>query len=542
MDYETDRRSISLSDPNFNVESAVAPAWDLDSLIDLEVAVSHDESGEDKERLKRRDRDFFLHLKKELNPPQDLLKSRSWVLWQWLQFRKPNMTIHGVTPGDEVGNWLEVIKKAGFGIMAVIGAIWVWGNLSRSEVNVVVFGFLTIGIPFILSCVGFWFLWSNRKPSVRPAPSIFRGLVAKALIKCVECGIRKGGMKASADKVRTAEFTAGAIRIRCDERGGIILASLTSATHLLGLGMVIGISISLFWFKTSSDQYYAWKSHAAWTNETTIGNGVRLFALPWRPIFGEGSGYPSSAQITNSRAYPDGNTEKRDRAANDAWSSFLLLASLCWGVLPRLALYMAGRRALRQALDAETLTQYLFDEPWNRMTRREASIEHPTHSERQNDQAAPVEYILEPSREVSAEHCILLIPNELNATALIYRISASLPQVTGCAPTVTHTFPSLPTERSALLDRIGRECGQPAELVFVLQAFMPCLPELEDFLKQCRQRFPNASLRVALIGKMQDSTQWEAPANSDLSGWKKSITAIGYSRLSATALPFHSHL
>jgi hypothetical protein len=516
----------------------IAPAWDLGSLIDLEVAVSQD-SDEDKERLKRRDRDFFLHLKKQSLPSGDLLKSRSWVLWQWLQFRKPDLAIHEITPGDEVGNWIEAIKKAGLGLMALLGAIWVWGNLSRSEVNVVVFGFLTVGIPFILSCVGFWFLWSNRTPSGRPAPSIFRGLFAGLLIKCVKNGLRNGSMRASGDRVRTAKAAVGAIRIRCAERGGIVFSSLASATHLLGLGMVLGISVALFWFKTSSDQNYIWRSHAAWTNETTIGQGARLFALPWSPVFGEGRGYPSPAQIENTRAYRDGKAQQTDRTANDAWSSFLLLASLCWGVFPRLALYSAGRRALRKALTAETFTQHRFDDAWRRMTRPEVSIDHPTDRERPDEQLAQPGHSMEPLLDNVGENCILLIPNELNATELIPRIRTSLTQETGSVPTAIQPFSDLPSERIALLERIGKEYGQPAELLLLLQAFIPPTRALSEFLKQCRQQFPKASLRIALIGKVRGQTGWDAPSGSDHFVWNNFITAAGDPRLSINARWFH---
>ena len=464
------------------------------------------------------------------------------MLWQWLQFRKPDLTIHEITPGDEVGNWLEAIKKAGFGIMALLGAVWVWGNLSRSEVNVVVFGFLTVGIPFILSCVGFWFLWSNRTPSGRPAPSIFRGLFAGLLIKCVKNGLREGSMRVSGDRVRAAKAAVGAIRILCAERGGIVFSSLASATHLLGLGMVLGISVALFWFKTSSDQNYVWRSHAAWTNEATIGRGVRVFALPWSPVFGEGRGYPSPAQIENSRDYRDRNAQTTDRTANDSWSSFLLLASLCWGMFPRLALYAAGRRARRKALNAETFTQHRFEEPWRRMTRPEVSIKRPTDSERPDEQSAPPGHTADPLPDNAAENCILMIPNELNATELLSGIRTSLRQETGSVPAATQPFPGLPKERTALLGCIEKEYAQPTELVLLSQAFMPPTRELSEFLKQCRQRFPKASLRVALIGEVQDSTRWEAPAKSHLSVWDTFITAIGDPRLSVNALPFHPRL
>ena len=508
-------------------------SWDIGSLIDLEIAVSRDE-GDKSEDLKRRDREFFRTLE-SAGTPAKLLKNRSWVLWQWLQFRKPELTADGTTPGGEVAGWLDTIKNVGFCLLFLLGATWVWGNLSSKAVNAPVFAVLTTGIPFVLSCAGFYLVLSHRVPRMHTAPSIFRGIVAGVLTKGVRSGIRHLRGRLDADRVRTVRASLGALRIRLAERGGIVVSRLTSATHLLGLGMVIGISVALFWFKTASYQNYGWMTHASWMNEATIGGFVRTIATPWRPFAGEGKGYPTAEQIARSQFFLNNEPQETNRAANVTWSSFLLLTSLVWGVLPRVGLYVAGKRDHRRALGAETFTQHRFEAPWSRMTRPDVKIVRPIT-------LGPDPKILgkgggiENLDKSEGLRNILLVPSEISAEKLVERIRTALDHEYGLAVVETQRFPSLPNERAALLDQIGTPSAGAIELLLVQEAFMPPVRELLRFLSTCRGRFPNASIRVILVGKTIGECQWDPPSESDRSVWSEKITSLGDPRLSLVLL------
>lgn len=508
--------------------------WDVASLIDLEIAVSRDEGGKP-EDLKRRDREFFRSLE-SAGTPANLLKTRSWVLWQWLQYRKPELTADGTTPGGEVAGWLDTIKHVGFCLLFLLGATWVWGNLSSKAVNAPVFAVLTTGIPFVLSCVGFYLLLSHRIPRMRTGPSIFRGIVAGMLTKGVKRGIRHLSGRLDADRVRTARATLGALRIRLAEHGGIVVSRLASATHLLGLGMVIGISVALFWFKTVSYQNYGWMTHASWMNEATIGGFVRTIATPWRPFAGEGKGNPTEAQIARSQFFLNNEPQEIDRASNMTWSSFLLLTSLVWGVLPRVGLFVAGKRDHRRALAAETFTQHRFDDPWRRMTHREVVIIHPESSQgtANGSTESPV---AEKQREVADDYrSILLVPLEIGTEKLIERLRIALNHEHGLAVMERRVLPGLPNQRDEMLDEFGTPASAGTmELLLLQEAFMPPTRELRKFLSKCRERFRKASLRVVLIGKSKEG-RWETPSESDRSVWLENITGMGDPRLSLVCL------
>ncbi len=510
-------------------------AWDISSLIDLEVAVSRDEGGKP-EDLKRRDREFFRSLE-SAGTPANLLKSRSWVLWQWLQFRKPDLTGDGSTPGGEVAGWLDLIKHIGFCLLFLLGATWVWGNLNDKSVSVLHFAALTTGVPFVLSCVGFYLLVSHRVPRLRAGPSYFRGALTRVLIVSVKQGLRHMSTRLDADRVRTFNAAVGALRIRLAERGGILISRLASVTHLLGLGMVIGISLALFWFKASSYQNYGWMTHASWMKESTIGGIVRTIALPWRPFAGAGKGYPTDAQIAHSRFFRDNKPEDNDHSANEAWSSFLLWTSIVWGVLPRVGLFLAGKRDHRRALAAETFTQHRFDDPWRRMTRREVVIGHPESRQDSADKSAETGDIPAKPDAANEHQSILLVPAEIGAGKLLEIFRASLDHEHGLAVTETLEFPELPNKRDALLDEFGTQASASTiELLLLQEAFMPPTRGLRRFLSTCRERFPKASIRVILIGKANADFSWETPSESDQSVWSDNITSLGDPRLSLVLL------
>lgn len=510
-------------------------AWDIGSLIDLEIAVSRDEGGKS-EDLKRRDREFFRSLE-SAGAPVNLLKSRSWVLWQWLQFRKPELTADGSTPGGEVAGWLDTIKHVGFCLLFLFGATWVWGNLNGKAVSVLRFAALTTGVPFVLSCVGFYLLLSHRVPRLRADPSYFRGALTRVLIGSVKSGIRHLSTRMDADRVRTFSAAVGALRIRLAERGGIVISRLASVTHLLGLGMVIGISLALFWFKTFSDQNYEWMTHASWMKETTVGGVVRTIAMPWRPFAGEGKGYPTEAQIARSHFFRDNEPQEKDHSANETWSSFLLLTSLVWGVLPRVGLFLAGKRDHRRALAAETFTQHRFDDPWRRMTVKVGGFVRPERQEGTDQESAATGDSEKQPDEADGHRSILLVPAEIGAQKLLALFHAALDHEHRLAVTETRMFPELPNERDALLDEFGTpSSASTMELLLVQEAFMPPTRGLRRFLSICRARFPKASIRLILIGKSHPECQWDAPSESDRSVWSENITSLGDPRLSLVVL------
>jgi hypothetical protein len=512
-----------------------AAAWDIASLIDLEVAVRRDEGGK-LEDLKRRDREFFRSLE-SAGTPANLLKSRSWVLWRWLQFRKPELTADGSTPGGEVAGWLDTIKHVGFCVLFLIGVSWVWGNLNRDTVSVLRFAAITTGIPFGLSCVGFYLLVSHRMPRLRAGPSIFGGIVASVLTRGVKNWVRHLGTCLDADRVRTVSATVGALRIRLADRGGIVVSRLASATHLLGLGMVIGISVALFWFKTFSDQNYGWMTHASWMKEATVGRIVRTIAAPWRPFACEGRGYPTADQIARSHFFRDDEPRAKDHSANETWSSFLLLTSLVWGVLPRVGLFLVGKRDHRRALAAETFTQHRFDDPWRRMTRREVVIGHPESRQDPADESGEIGNDPEKPDEADGQRSILLVPAEIAAEKLVELFRAALDHEHALAVTETRAFPELPNERDVLLDEFGTPPSVGTlELLLLQEAFMPPTRGLRRFLSSCRERFPKASIRVILIGKSHPECGWDAPSESDRSVWSDNITSLGDPRLSLVLL------
>ncbi len=506
-----------------------AAAWDIVSLIDLEVAVSRDEGVGDAE-LKQRERQFYLSLGRA-GVPSNLLKNRSWLLWQWLHFRRPDLIKDGSTPGGEVAEWLNTIKHVGFWLIALLGASWVWGNLSSKTVIAPVFAVLTTGIPFLLSGVGFYLLMVQRVPSLHVAPSIFRGIIVRALTAGVKSGIRH----LSADHARNILAAVGALRIRFSERGGIVVSQLAHVTHLLGLGMVIGISVALFCFKTFSDQNYGWMTHASWVNEKTISGFVRTVATPWRPFAGEGIGYPTKEQIARSHFFRD-NQPKEDihvHTDNVTWSSFLLLTSLTWGVLPRLGLFFAGIKERRRACTAETFTQHRFHKVWTRMTLKTDESVHPEPQESATEVMLQTVISEKQPDETVVQQNILLVPKELSSETMLERFCSVLKQEHGFAVTQTRVFPSLPSERNTLLIELETPTSVGHfEILLLEEAFTPPTQALRKFLSMCRERFPKASIRIVLIGDSSVAGHWERPSELYCSVWKESIADMGDARIS----------
>lgn len=513
------------------MKSANVLPWDLASLVDLELAVTQ-ETGLDDAQLKSRDRAFY----QSYGGDRAAGGSRSRVLRAWVEERRRESDREIPTPGQEAGTCLGWIKALGSLATFGLGGCWAWGALTLhgAPVNVLTFWILTIGMPFLLTLAGFYLLLGRRLPHVPQAPFFLKRLLANLLVGGVlrtehHFTARIGSARESALRAR-----AGELRARFSDRRGLLACLLSNTLHGLGLGMVLGIFAALFALKNFSNQDYGWQSDAACVTPARVEGLVGVIARPWTAVFGRDAGHPTTQQIARTRFFRNEGVTGVDHSASINWSSFLVLSSLFWGVLPRVVLCVIGRVSTSRQLAREDFSQHRFDALWRRMTKPDLTME-PAAAGARGNPPRPVPASAQPRLTGTG---LLLMPQELASDALKRNVLHGCQVQYGGGPRDSRVMPSLPTARAALLDELAMlpEAKQ-MELHILQESFMPPVKEFRAFLRDCRAKLgAGAAIRVILIGERTGDGTWNGPSDQERAVWNDKIAAIGDPRISILTL------
>jgi hypothetical protein len=239
--------------------------------------------------------------------------------------------------------WLDLTAQSGAGarfaaalsltgvavtlIAALAGASAMFGMLADGGVNVVLFLAVLLGGQWLV-LLGGLALWLARG---RAAGSIgaLRGLHARLALRLSgDAAWWRGAMDAGGH-ARAALLWRFA---RMSQSAGIAF----------NLG-IIACLLGLVWVKNIG---FHWESTTDQAMRAFLGQAVDLLAAPWQAWWPEA--VPDGAAIDASRRFPG----QPSGAAAGAWWRFLLMATLVWGMLPRVILWLlawrAGHRALAQ--------------------------------------------------------------------------------------------------------------------------------------------------------------------------------------------------
>lgn len=128
---------------------------------------------------------------------------------------------------------------------------------------------------------------------------------------------------------------------------------LFRSAQAIGIGFHLAAAVVFLWLALFSDLAFAWSTTPAKIDAGWLHGLVEGLALPWAWLAPDS--VPSAAEVAATQwnrlesrfvgADPDAAA-----AASAAWWSFLLLAQLCWGLLPRLLAWLWADRKAKRAL------------------------------------------------------------------------------------------------------------------------------------------------------------------------------------------------
>jgi len=349
--------------------------WTAADLIDLEYYLDADER-ELRERpssrktLAERDRAIYLErIEGELGgAAPHSPKHRRLSLRLWLRARRADEdpALKPLLPGtafahaQRLGFWILALLGFVLGISLTTTLLDYDGHL---PISVPWFVFLLVVVQFVLS-VGVIWTWLRRSLRHRQAGVeeswLLSHLIQPALER-VAHWFQEQHLARSPQEIRErALSTKGLVRAHFSVYGPLSILTLLIPLQVFGVAFNLGViltTITLEWF---TDIAFGWGTSLA-AHPQTIYDLVRLIALPWSWLFGEGAGYPTLAQIEGSRVYLEqwaviGTGFKPNPEHLRSWRWFLVLAVFTYGLLPRLLLLFGSLIAQHLTLKHLTFT------------------------------------------------------------------------------------------------------------------------------------------------------------------------------------------
>ncbi|MFO7751166.1 MAG: DUF2868 domain-containing protein [Desulfobacteraceae bacterium] len=529
--------------------------WTIGDVVNFEYFLNQGSNRAEGAVSRERDRKLYLEgIQPELGPGEEKKPGR--VLKLWLERQKQEQTSTDLLPGDFYEESLRLLRL--FFLIAGFGAgILVCGSLfsytGSNPLNV--FYFLSITVFFQLFLLVFLagsFLLRSRfsrlSPFFKPFPLLGR-LVEKMLLKT--CLTLAG--KVSAEQRSALYAAAGGARKQTRTHGTLFLWPVFILMQLLGVGFNLGLLGCTVFTVLVFDTAFGWQS------TLQLGPGmvhtiVSLLALPWSWFLPASAAFPSLEQIEGSRiVLKDGITQL---ATGDlvSWWPFLCLAILFYGLLPRIALFIAGQRALwstlkRQPFDHASCRRLLHRLMTPIVSTAAAEPEAPVLPDAPVSSGPPVSADTPGSRaktaaeksetragvqSVEPEQYLAFVPMELYDRFDAREFRKIVCRKMGSTAGTIHQAGFELDDDLKVVETFmaqGKD-NNAVDLLLVYEAWQPPIRETLRFIRKARQALgPGGTILILLVGTPDSGTVFTAPRCDHQKIWEMKLKELNDSSL-----------
>ncbi len=360
---------------------ARALRWRVPDLIDFDYYVDEDERLLHEQPTQRKhlaDRDRQLY-KDQIAPivgedDAHTTKHRNRALRRWLELRREqeDPAVAELLPGQAFARAQRLVATA-MGVLGFLAGIGVASTLLHYEgdypVNVSWYLFWLVLLQLILvgSTIGLWYGRRSRLVKGATQDLSLIGQLLRPLFSRAARWIQKQRLTHVAPELRErTRARQGLVQANYALYGPASYLPVLVPAQVFGIGFNIGailMSMALIWFV---DLGFGWGS-AMNVSAETIQGVVRVIALPWSWLFGEGVGVPTLQEIAGTRISLKDSLAQFNADHLRSWRWFLVLAVFTYGLLPRVLLL--GLSAFKQwrALAALPFTHQRAQAPYARM-------------------------------------------------------------------------------------------------------------------------------------------------------------------------------
>ena len=511
--------------------------WTPSHLLDLEYFLRMD-TDQDADALTHRDRAIFLNLPKNsrITPEPDTTANRRNILSAWLDHRKAQTQRRGtlpVFPGQVIAEALRTLAVY-FSIIGLgAGASLTLALLSytgKAPINVFTYLFVLV-IPQMLLVAGlllFMGLKRTKHPRIRFSPLLL--LFSKTITHLAKRFGRRFLQILNPSERQAFLATLGSVSSCNQTYGKLFVWPLLSLTQCFGIMFNLGALGATLVRVLGSDLAFGWQSTLQISTRAAHGF-VSAIALPWSWLIPQDMAHPDLEQIAGSKMVLKEGIYSLATPDLVSWWPFLCFALICYGLIPRIILYILTRCATAREVRAHPFSSPDIDRLLFRMTTplvettpRDFTLLPATHIPETMPQQPPVKSIPEkPGRETLA----ILIPEEIAGQCPQDQLYQEIHRSTGNKPSIHFTLD--PYDQQAVLDQLHILTWHEdrARIAILQEAWQPPIRELLDFVTTLTTFFEHpATVTIALIGKPAPGNILTPPDKLNAKVWKDQIARL----------------
>ncbi len=491
--------------------------WNYQDCIDLEYLIEQDREIPDT-TLHQRDRDIFLQL--------DNTRSDAHLKKAWLERRRQLLT-EGFLPGKAAGEAYSLVRII---ILAVALISGFSGGLAyfhySGEAPVNVFSFFTIFILFqlLLILISVISQVVDRK-SVPAIRSILLSCFSSLVMKMFNMG-----MKTTTSHL-TAEQTAAVQRLfgRRKRYDTLYRKFLVSSFFVLlqagGVLFNLGLFLALLTKVGISDIAFGWQSTLQFSAESLY-TAVKLISLPWSWLFGEGSGFPTLAEIEGSRIVLKEGIAHLATENLISWWPFLLLSVAVYGLGLRALLLAAGYQMLRRT-ERHFIPKNAATEGIVRRMRTPVISSQTLQKDAQKSSYQNTVKDKRSFQQDALRTAVILMPDDCchYSDEELHRVV----EQQGFTVEKTHTFQISYADDLKLLKNLEQDTSTVQSVILFAESWMPPVKDTLSFIGELRRILPEETLIIIwLLGKPGEKTIFTPVTDADhIQAWTWKIEQLG---------------
>ena len=326
-----------------------------------------------------------------------------------------------------------------------------------------------------------------------------------------------------------ARTLAGALWQRAVSRKSAISAKFFLLVQAFGIAFTLGLPVFSRMDYEFHSRVFGWQTTDRQITAETIYGVVKGVAAPWGWFEPGGTGFPTAAQVAQTRFvwFRDPSTFPPDAAP--AWANFLFWAALIYGPVPRLLLAWLSNRHAKAALRDEDFEELRFDALWERMTLPPVIFGHPAGNTA-DESPARVPGAPPAGPDTETARCKIIIPSEIHTPALVAAIENWLKDNKGWETAGIMELGPGPAEKERVAGLLAASAiaENNTRILIIHESFMPLVEETVLFLRNIRAAIGGkGAVLVCLLGKPDGTPLAKPPTRTEAGIWKKKVVSLG---------------
>ena len=493
--------------------------WRLDDLIAYECALAKDDH---EEWAVLRERDAAIGLAAGVESGG----SRRWILRQWLRKRLEQYSSLQRVAGS-VSQSLSVAGQllAGAGFLVGLGAATAaLAYNGQAPINVSAFFSVFILLQALLAVVLLLvFFMPRRWREFFAFGPLFRFLrwILEGAFNRIQAMV---GRILTGEQRQEAAEVAGSARRAVSLHGSLSKWVAFVKIQAAALFFNFGALAALLFAVVFSDRAFGWQTTLQVSGES-VHFLVRLVALPWSWLYGEGVGYPDLSQVQGSRIVLKEGIQTLQSGNLSAWWGFLALGIVCYGILPRLVFYVLGKWQVRAALRrfdfGNAASERLMERLLPRSSRFVAEEVAQGSGPGATEDSPPDQPLVESGPGIRC-FCAAELAESFDHDALR--------QALGRLWRKHEAFVKLVFYEGGRMDAPVGELRENEQVAILFESWMPPIREHDRQVKSLRNALePHVLIKLVLLGIPQgeDEAVSLRPERQYLKTWKSFVRSIG---------------